>query len=182
MSIRVLVVDDHQVVREGFCALLENQEDMQVVGQAGEGRTAIQLNRDLLPHVVLMDISMPDMNGIEAARQIHLEFPDTKIIILSIHSTKEYVEKALKSGVRGYLQKDCAFDELVNAIRTVMSNRIYLSSVITDVVIDDYLNPRNSADSTDVSADALTSREREVLQLISEGHSSKISRINSVSV
>jgi two-component system response regulator NreC len=173
MTIRVLVVDDHQVVREGFCSLLEKQSDIEVVGQAGEGRTAIQMNRELLPHVILMDITMPDMNGIEAAHQIHNEFPDTKIIILSIHSNKEYVEKALKSGVRGYLQKDCAFDELVTAIRTVISNRIYLSSDITDVVVEDYLNQRKSTEKKEVSSDILTSREREVLQLIAEGHSSK---------
>ena len=139
MTTRVLVVDDHQVVREGFCALLENQADMEVVGQAGDGRTALQMTRELLPNVVLMDISMPDMNGIEAANQIHAEFPHVKTIILSIHADKEYVERALKSKVRGYLLKNCAFDELVLAIRTVMADKTYLSPGITDVVVHDYL-------------------------------------------
>ncbi|MFB3788281.1 MAG: response regulator [bacterium] len=173
MPVRILVVDDHQIVREGFCALIDKQPDLEVVGQAGDGRTAIQRARELHPGVILMDITMPDMNGLEASRLIHEEYPGVKIIILSIHADREYVEKAIQTGIRGYLLKDCAFNELIIAIRTVLANRIYLSPAITDVVVENYFLRESGAAGEASEMDSLTSREREILQLIAEGHTSK---------
>lgn len=171
--IRVLVVDDHQVVREGFCSLLEKQEDMEVVGQAGNGREAIELTRKLMPSIILMDISMPDMNGIDAASRIHAEFPSAKVIILSIHTNQHYVERALQVGIQGYLLKNCPFEELLTAIRTVAANKVYLSPDIADVVIEGYLHPRQDHNLSAISLDLLTAREREILQLIAEGLTTK---------
>ena len=140
MSIRILIVDDHKITRQGLCSLLKNQTDMEVVGQAQDGRMAVQLAKELLPHIVIMDVSMPDLNGMQATRQIVNEFEDIKVIALSMHSDTLFVSEMLKSGASGYLLKDCAFEELVNSIRAVVAGKVYLSPSISGVVVDDYLH------------------------------------------
>lgn len=172
MSIRILLADDHQVVREGFRALLEKEPSMEVVAEAGDGRTAIRLARELLPDVVVMDINMPDLNGIESTRQIAREIPQVKVVALSIHSDRRFVVEMLRAGARGYLLKECAFDELARAIRAVTAGETYLSARITQVVVDEYVKRPLKSDETSAAA-VLTNREREVLQLLAEGGSTK---------
>ncbi len=171
MSIRILLADDHKITRQGLRSLLDKQSDMEVVAEAEEGRTAVRLVRELLPDVVIMDVSMPDLNGMEAARQITREFGDVKIVALSMHSDSLFVTEMLKSGASGYLLKDCAFEELALAIRTVVAGKTYLSPSISSVVVDDYLHRLSKADFSGL--DLLTGREREVLQLLAEGKSTK---------
>lgn len=167
MSIRILLVEDHSIVREGLKALLERQPDIEVVGQTEDGRKALQMSRELLPDVVIMDIAMPDMNGIEATRLILKEAPGSKIIGLSIHSDRRYVIEMLKAGSSGYLLKDCAFEELTNAVHTVVRGNIYLSPQISDIIINEYMNLLSKEDGSVFSI--LTTREREVLQFLAEG-------------
>jgi len=171
MSIRILLADDHKITRQGLRSLLEKQSDMEVVAEAEEGRTVVRLVREMLPDVVIMDVSMPDLNGIDAARQITREFDDVRIVALSMHSDSLFVTEMLKSGALGYLLKDCAFEELALAIRTVVAGKTYLSPSISSVVVDDYLHRLSKADFSGL--DVLTSREREVLQLLAEGKSTK---------
>jgi len=171
MSIRILLADDHKITRQGLRSLLEKQSDMVVVAEAEEGRTAVRLVRELLPDVVIMDVSMPDLNGMEAARQITREFGNVKIVALSMHSDSLFVTEMLKSGASGYLLKDCAFEELARAIRTVVAGKTYLSPSVSSVVVDDYLHRLSKADFSGL--DVLTNREREVLQLLAEGKSTK---------
>jgi len=171
MSIRILLADDHKITRQGLRSLLEKQPDMEVVAEAEEGRTAVRLVRELVPSVVIMDVSMPDLNGMEASRQIVGEFPNVKIIALSMHSDTLFVTEMLRSGASGYLLKDCAFEELAQAIRTVMDDKTYLSPSISGLVVDDYLHRLSKADFSDPQV--LSDREREVLQLMAEGKSTK---------
>ena len=171
MSIRILLADDHKITRQGLRSLLDKQSDMEVVAEAEEGRTTVRLVRELLPDVVIMDVSMPDLNGMEATRQIKGEFGDVKIVALSMHSDSLFVTEMLKSGASGYLLKDCAFEELARAIRTVVAGKTYLSPSISGVVVNDYLHRLSKADFSGL--DVLTSREREVLQLLAEGKSTK---------
>jgi DNA-binding NarL/FixJ family response regulator len=171
MSIKILLADDHKIIREGLRALLVNQRDIDVIGEAEDGRSTVKLSHELSPDIVIMDISMPDLNGIEAARQIISRDSRIKVIALSVHSDKRFVIEMLNAGASGYLLKDCAFEELANAIRTVMSNRSYLSPAITDVMIYDY---RNLLSRETLSVFSLLSpREREILQLFAEGKSTK---------
>ncbi len=171
MSIKVLLADDHKITREGLRSLLEKHGDMEVIGQAEQGREAVRLAGELSPDVVIMDVSMPDLNGIEATRQIVSKSADVKVIALSMHSDSMFISEMLKSGASGYLLKDCAFEELTKAIETVMSGKMYLSPEISGVVVDDYLH-RLSKNKT-AEAELLTDREREVLQLLAEGQSTK---------
>ena len=171
MSTRILLVDDHKITRQGLRSLLENEQDMEVVAEAEEGRTAVRLAREMVPDVVIMDVSMPDLNGMEAARQIVGDCPDTKVIALSMHSDALFVTEMLKSGASGYLLKDCAFEELARAIRTVAAEKTYLSPSISGVVVNDYVHLLSKGESVD--AEVLSSREREVLQLLAEGKSTK---------
>ena len=167
MSVRILVVEDHKVVRQGLRALIEHQPGMEVIGEAGNGRMAVQLVQELNPDVVIMDIAMPDLNGIEAARQIHARAPATKVLALSMHSDKRFVVAMLKAGASGYLLKDCAFEELADAIRAVIANRTFLSPQIADFMIKDYIR---ISPNTELSVfSLLTPRQRQVLQLVSEG-------------
>ena len=171
MDIKILLADDHKITRDGLKSLLENQNHMIVVGEAENGRQAVRLALDLAPDVVVMDINMPELNGIEATRQIISELPGTKIIALSMYSDKRYVVGMLKAGVSGYLLKNCAFDELVSAISAVVANQNYMSQKIADTVMKDYANILESNDNS--PAASLTAREREVLQLIAEGLKTK---------
>jgi len=167
MKTRIIIADDHMIVRQGLATLLAKEPDMEVVAEAENGREVVQLVKELRPDVVIMDVNMPDLNGIEATRQVLAAFPETKIIALSMHADRRFVVNMLKAGSSGYLLKDCAFEELAAAIRLVMANKTYLSTRVSNVVIQDYVQgmsaPRSSAFTM------LTPREREVLQLMAEG-------------
>ena len=165
--IKIVLADDHQIVRHGLRSLLSAEPDMEVVGEADNGRAVIRLVQDHAPQVVIMDISMPDLNGIEATRLILSETPGIKVIALSMHSDSLFVLNMFKAGASGYLLKDCALEELVKAVRTVMARKIYLSPGISDIVIKDFVVGYSSPDSSAYSI--LTNREREVLQLMAEG-------------
>jgi len=171
MSIKVLLVDDHAIIREGLRSLLEKQPEIEVIADTDNGRKAIELVRELWPDIVIMDISMPGLNGIEATRQITTEFPDVKVVALSIHSKRRFVADMLSAGATGYILKECLFDELVQAIEAVAAGGRYLSPKITDVVVSDYVK-RLSATAYS-PFEALKTREREVLQLVAEGKSTK---------
>ena len=171
MSLRILLADDHRIMREGLRSLLEKQPGMQVIAEAENGITTVQLSRKFKPDVVLMDIIMPDLNGIEATRQIVAELPDVKIIALSMHSDSKFVTEMLSVGASGYLLKDSAFEELGNALRTVVNNKTYLSPKIASLVAKDY-SSRISTKSPPASP-VLTNREREVLTILAEGKTTK---------
>lgn len=171
MSIRVLIADDHKIVREGLRSLIEKQSGMEIVAEAENGRTTVQKVEEVSPDVVVMDVSMPDLNGMDAARQITSRFPSVKVIALSIHSDKQFVAGMLSAGASGYLLKEGDFRELANAIRLVVSNQIYLSPRIAGIVTEGYVRHLSEADSSAHSI--LTAREREVLQLLTEGMSAK---------
>jgi two-component system, NarL family, response regulator NreC len=170
MSIKIVIADDHQIMREGLRSMLEKEPGIKVVGEAEEGRTTLRLARELAPDIIIMDVAMPDLNGIEATRQIVAEFPAIKIIALSMHDDRRFVLNMIKAGAKAYLLKDSAFKELVEAIRVVVSNKTYLSSEIADIVVKDYLASTTSGEASAFSL--LSSREREVLQLIAEGNTS----------
>lgn len=163
MNIRVLIVDDHVVMAEGLRHLIEAQPDLVVVGCVSDGREALRKAMELRPDVVLMDIAMPELNGIEATRLIGQRTPEIRVVILSMHSNQEYVLRALQAGARGYLMKKNAADEVLTAIRTVHSGGRFLSRQIAEGVIDDYLRS-----GTGSPLDALSSRERQVLQMLVE--------------
>lgn len=171
MSISVFLVDDHALVREGLRVLIEAGSNITVVGSSGDGRQAVRQVERLCPDVVVMDIAMPHLNGIEATRQIDEICPSTKVIILSMHSSREYISRALRAGARGYLLKESAGKEVVQAIRIVHSGNGYLSQSIAGTIIDDYAELAQAKDSRD-PLDQLSSREREILQLVVEGNSS----------
>ena len=167
MTTRIVLADDHKVVREGLCALLAKDPGLEVIGEAPDGRAAVKLVCKLKPDVAIIDIAMPDLNGIEATKQIVAEAPDVKVLALSMHSDKRYVARMLAAGAVGYLLKDCAFEEIARAIRQVAANRAYLSPKIENMVIEEYVR-RLQDDKTPLDS-LLTSREREVLQLLAEG-------------
>jgi DNA-binding NarL/FixJ family response regulator len=165
MSIRILLADDHQIMREGLVALLERETGLRVVGEASDGRAAVRLARELSPDVVVMDVTMPDLNGIDATRQILGENRQIKIIALSMHADRRFVKGMLQAGASGYLLKHSASQELIKAIKLVIANRVYLSPEIAGVVVEEFKSP--APDSSAFSV--LTPREREVLQLFAEG-------------
>lgn len=171
MNIKVLLVDDHAIIREGLRSLLEKQHGMEVVADTDNGRKAFDLVGELLPDIVIMDITMRGLNGIEATRRIIAEFPSVKVIALSIHSKRRFVADMLSAGATGYILKECLFDELVHAIKAVNAGGRYLSPRITDVVVSDYV--KRLSVSADSPFEALKTREREVLQLVAEGKSTK---------
>ena len=172
MKIRVLVADDHAIIREGLRVMLGNQPDMEVVGIAANGREAIRIVSEQEPDVAVMDISMPELNGIEATQQMLSRYPHLRVIVLSIHETKAYVFRALRAGVKGYLIKETAGLEVVDAVRAVYRGQRYLSKRIADLLMDASL--LQSETSMDVSPlEALSPREREILQLVAEGNTSQ---------
>lgn len=168
MKKTVLIADDHKIFREGLKMLLESQQDVQVLGEAENGRALVRMARQLQPDLVIIDVAMPEMNGIDATRQIKELGTGTRVLALSMHSDSRFVTQMLKAGADGYLLKDCAFNELTEAMQTVFQNRIYLSPGITDLVVKAYLE--HAVDSGGPgNPSALTSREREILQLVAEG-------------
>jgi DNA-binding NarL/FixJ family response regulator len=171
LSIAVFLADDHTVVRDGLRVLLETQHDITVIGDAANGRDAVRQVAELCPDVAVMDIAMPELNGIEATYQIRQLCPATQIVILSIHSTTEHIFRALQAGARGYLLKESAGAEVVNAVRVAYAGRRYLSHKITDKVLDDYVLQQETLKAPS-PLERLSPREREVLQLVVEGKSS----------
>lgn len=171
MAIKILLADDHAIVRDGLQKSLQQEEDMEVIGQAKDGLSTIQLVREISPDIVIMDISMPDINGMDTCREIIRDFPNVKVIGLSMHSAKKFVSEMFKAGAAGYLPKNCEFEELTSAIRMVMSGKTYMSPSITDVVVDNFV--RTSPEENNSVFYTLTKRERQVLQLMSEGKTTK---------
>jgi DNA-binding NarL/FixJ family response regulator len=169
MKLRILIADDHKILRDGLLSLLEGRADVEVVGEAESGREVMRLAKERRPDVVIMDIAMPDLNGIEATRQLHAELPSVRVVALSMHSDRRFVTGMLGAGARGYLLKDCAFEELDRCIRTVADGRLYLSPGITGIVVADYVKQLGPSEP----GATLTPREREVLQLLAEGQSAK---------
>lgn len=171
MSIKILIADDHSIVRQGLRDLLDKKTDMEVIAESGSGLETIRLASDLKPDVILMDVTMPDMNGIEATRQIISRLPYVKIVALSMHGDKLFVERMFRAGAKGYLTKDCNIEELTEAIHKVIDNKTYISSGIAGAVLEGYLFGKASEDSSVFSI--LTNREREVLQLLTEGKTAR---------
>lgn len=171
MSITIFLADDHAVLRDSLQFLLGAQADFTVAGTAGNGRDAVQQVAQLRPNVTILDIAMPEMNGIEAARQIRQVCPSTQVIILSMHRTPEHISQALQAGARGYLVKESASDDVIEAVRAVHAGKRYMSQGLSDVAIEYYVSLHRD-DAARSRLDSLTAREREILQLLAEGRSS----------
>ena len=171
-SIRVLIADDHKLIRAGLRLVVDQQPDLSVVGEADDGRQAVELAKSLKPNVVVMDIGMPNLNGIEAARQIGGMDPGAAVVMLSMHSDESYVLRALSAGARAYLLKDSATTDLVQAIHAVAEGKSFFSPAVSKVLLQDYMRKLRRSGAED-SYDLLSPREREVLQLVAEGKSNK---------
>ena len=171
MGIRILIADDNQIMCQGLKSLLEKEPDMEVVAETSSGLRVLTLVRELQPQVIITEVTIPDLNGFEVTRQILSEYPDLKVIALSMHDDRRFVVNMFRAGAQGYLLKDCAFEELAQAIRLVLADNIYLSPKITNFLVHDYL--RRLPGSTQDPFSILTAREREVLQMIAEGNSTK---------
>jgi two-component system, NarL family, response regulator NreC len=169
---RVLLADDHQLMRSGIRLMLEREPELSVVGEAGDGREAVALAKSLKPDVVVMDIGMSNLNGIEAAQQMTGDRPEIAVVMLSMHSDESYVLRALKAGARGYLLKDSAEADLIKAVHAVAGGKSFFSPAVSKVLLDDYVRKLRRSGTED-AYDLLTAREREVLQLIAEGKSNK---------
>lgn len=181
MAVRILLVEDHTVMREGLRGLIVRQADMQVVGEANDGDQAIKLARQLKPDVIIMDVRMQGMDGVEATRLIKAEMPDCKVVVLSAYGNKEYIMGMAKAGMSGYLLKDCAFEELVGAIRTVLQNKSYLSPTAARVILD----AQSDVDSPSGAyvTDAISETDRELIKLLAEGKSAReIAAHNNLSI
>ena len=165
--IRILLADDHAVVRQGFKMILSSQPDMEIVGEAGNGREAVELAENLKPDVVVMDVAMPELNGIEATRRLAASVPHARVVALSMHKDNVYVREILRAGARGYLLKDSVAADLVAAVRAVATGEGYISPAVSNAVLDDYRKHVTNP------IDLLSSREREVLQMLAEGKTNK---------
>jgi DNA-binding NarL/FixJ family response regulator len=169
---RIVIAEDHTILREGLRALLSSSPDFDIVGEAEDGREAIRCVEKLKPNLILTDLSMPRMNGMDAIREIRKKAPETKILVLTVHKTEEYILATLKAGADGYLLKDSTHGELLAAVRHVLSGKHYISPGISDKVLDGYLDGRKTL-KTRTSWETLTQREREILKLIAEGYKNK---------
>lgn len=171
MKVRIILADDHPIMLEGLKALLEREPDMEVVGLVMNGRDAVYLTNKLAPDIVIMDVSMPELNGIEATRQILAQHPNVKVIALTIHSDARYAMEMLKAGARGYIPKQCAYEELARAVRSVKMGQAYLSPGVTGNLLESLTGQGGGSKSSAFSS--LTPREREILQLLAEGNTSR---------
>lgn len=171
-KIRILLADDHQLMRRGVRLMLEREPDLTVVGEASDGREAVALAKSLKPELVVMDVGMPNLNGIEAAHQMTLDNRELAIVMVSMHSDETYILRALKAGARGYLLKDSAEADLIKAVHAVAGGKSFFSPVVSKLLLDDYIRKLKRS-GTDDAYDLLTPREREILQLIAEGKSNK---------
>jgi len=171
-TIRVLLADDHKMIRAGLRLVLEQSPDVAVVGEADDGRQAVELAQELKPRVVVMDVGMPNLNGIEAALQIKQAMPDTAVVMLSMHSDEGYILRALRAGATGYILKDSAEADLAAAVRAVAEGKSFFSPKVSRILLEDYMRKLRKTGAED-SYDLLSAREREILQLVAEGKSSK---------
>jgi DNA-binding NarL/FixJ family response regulator len=169
MSLRILVVDDHAVVRRGVRSLLESHEGWEVCGEATTGRDAVEQSRRLRPDVVVMDLSLPELNGLDATRQILKDAPDTEVLVLTMHHSEQLARDVLQAGARGYVLKSDADENLITAVDTLRQHKPFLTSTVTEFVLDDYVRRGDGAPDDLV----LTAREREIIQLVAEGQSNK---------
>jgi DNA-binding NarL/FixJ family response regulator len=173
MPLRILVVDDHAVVRRGVRSLLESHEDWEVCGEATTGREAVEQSRQLRPDVVVMDLSLPELNGLDATRQILKDAPDTEVLVLTMHQSEELARNVLQSGARGFVLKSDADENLIRAVDTLRQHKPFLTSTVTEFVLGDYVR-RGDGAHDDVGSVAVTAREREIIQLVAEGKSNKV--------
>jgi DNA-binding NarL/FixJ family response regulator len=171
MPLRILVVDDHAVVRRGVRSLLESHEDWEVCGEATTGRDAVEQSRRLRPDVVVMDVSLPELNGLDATRQILKDCPETEVLVLTMHQSEELARDVLQAGARGYVLKSDADENLIAAVDHLRQHKPFLTSTVTEFVLDAYI--RRDGANQDAARGALTAREREIIQLIAEGKSNK---------
>ena len=171
MPLRILVVDDHAVVRRGVRSLLESREGWEICGEATTGRDAVELSRRLRPDVVVMDLSLPELNGLDATRQILKEAPETEVLVLTMHHSEELARDVLQAGARGYVLKSDADENLIAAVDSLRQHRPFLTSTVTEFMLDDYVRRGDVAD--DFATVAVTAREREIIQLVAEGQSNK---------
>ncbi len=171
-KLRLILADDHTLMRQGLRRIIEEQPDWEVVAEASNGREAVRLTLDLLPHIVVLDIGMPQMNGIEAIRQITRKAPSVHVLILSMHSDEAYIVQVLQAGARGYLLKDSADEDLVKALNAIAQGKSFFSPAVARVMLDDYV--RHLAERGIIDRyDSLSEREREIFQLVAEGRSNK---------
>ena len=171
LKIKILLADDHKIMRAGLRSILEKEPDMEILGEAQNGLVALQLAKKLRPDLIIMDISMPDLNGIEATSRILAELSGLRVLALSMHSDRGFLIKMLKAGASGYLLKDCASEELIDAVHVIMKNRLYISPAMVDDMVRDYVQMASREDLSAFSV--LTTRERDVLQRLAEGKSVK---------
>jgi two-component system, NarL family, response regulator NreC len=170
-KIKVLLADDHTIFREGLCMLLSQEKDLEIVGEANDGEEAVRLTQERQPDVLVMDIGMPGLNGVEATRRIRESFPEARVIGLSVHKDKQFIKGMLAAGAKGYLPKNCGGVELVRAIRDVMNGHVYLNAAISAILVDDYVSKLQSSEQASLTT--LTEREREVTRLLALGQHNK---------